>query len=121
MALFSMLGWWYSRGWAWSIDRIGQEIQRIGRIFAVGILLKTWFAPWKQITTVSTFQNFFQSMIDNLISRLIGFFIRTFMLIVASLWASFILVSGMILVLLWPLIPFAIIILPILYLRGVTF
>ena len=121
MAILFMLGWWYGKGWAWALGKIGTGISQVGKTFAVSNLLKTWFAPWKQITTTSTFQTFFQSLIDNTISRMIGFIIRSFMLFIALVWAAVITVFGVIMVVIWPFIPLAIVILPILYLSGATF
>ena len=114
-----MLGWWYGQGWAWAVRQIGVEIQKVGKIFAVSILLKTLFAPWKQITTVSTFQNFFQSLADNTVSRAIGFIIRFWILMAALVWTAVITVFGIVVAIIWPLLPLMVIILPILFFLGV--
>jgi ATP-dependent Clp protease ATP-binding subunit ClpC len=49
--------------------------------FSVEYLLKTLFQPWKNIITVKktpgfSFQEFFQRTMDNIVSRLMGFFAR---------------------------------------------
>ena len=85
--IFYLLKWWYGRGFGWVIERIDQNMLNIGRTLAVKVLLKTWLTPWKQITTTTTITNFMQKTVDNLISRLVGFFVRTFMLITAFVWA----------------------------------
>lgn len=120
MAILVMLGWWYGRGWAWAFKSIGAQLSVIGSVFAVRVLLKTWFAPWKQITSEATFRNFFQALIDNTISRIIGSFIRGTMLFFALLWALLALILGILFVLIWPLLPFSIILLPLLALSGVA-
>lgn len=121
MAILFMLGWWYSKGWGWAFAQIGVEIGKIGKIFAVRILLKTLFSPWKQISSTSTFQTFFQTLADNTVSRMVGFVIRFTMLLAALVWSFIILLCGIVFVILWPLVPFAIVILPIFYVLGVSF
>lgn len=118
MAIIVMLGWWYGRGWLWVLRSIGTNLSRISQIFAVKVLLKTWFAPWKQIYTPSNFRNFFQIAIDNSISRLIGGIVRTAMLLCALVLAILAVVFGVILAILWPLLPVSIVLLPVLALGG---
>lgn len=113
MAIAYMLGWWYSQGWAWIMHSIRDSLIAVEESFSVPILLKTWFSPWKQIQTPSSLRNFFQAAIDNLISRLIGALIRTFMLITAIIMMAGIAVFGLLSLLLWPVFPFFIVILPL--------
>lgn len=114
-----MLGWWYSQGWLWTIQATERRLQTIGRIFAVSILIRTLFAPWKQIYTQSTFQTFFRDMVDNTVSRAIGAVVRGTILFWTLILSIFIVIFGIISFLIWPLIPLAIIILPILTIGGV--
>lgn len=114
-----MLGWWYGQGWLWAIKQIDVRLQNIGNIFAVKVLIRTWFAPWKQITSPSSFHNFFQAATDNAISRVVGGIVRTTMLLLALIWALLIIVSGLIWIILWPLLPLGIIILPVLTISKV--
>ena len=120
MFIVELLGWWYGRGWLWSLQQINTRLQRIGRVFAVRMLLKTLFSPWKQITSPSSFHNFFQAAADNAVSRIIGFIVRSTMLFIALLWSIITIVSGVVFVLIWPLIPLSVILLPALALSGVT-
>lgn len=115
-----MLGWWYRNGWGWAIAQIGKEMSHIGKTFAVTILLKTLFSPWKQISTTSTFTTFFQTAIDNAISRSVGFVIRFSILFIALLWTIVVAVSGLALIILWPFIPLAIFIFPVLAAKGIV-
>lgn len=113
MAIAYLLGWWYGQGWSWLLKIIRKNLQVLGETFSVPILLKTLFAPWKQIQTASNFQNFFQAMIDNLVSRLIGAVVRFFMLIAAFVLTCGVLVGGLALLIIWPVFPLLIFILPI--------
>lgn len=118
MAILVMLGWWYGRGWLWVLKSIPANLSRISQIFAVNVLLKTWWAPWKQIYTPSNFRNFFQIAIDNSISRLIGGIVRTLMLFCAFVLAIFAILFGVVAALLWPLLPMSIVLLPVLAVGG---
>jgi hypothetical protein len=118
--MLTMLTWWYGRGWLWALHSIDRQFDNIGRYFAVGVLVRTWFAPWKQISSPSTFRNFFQSAVDNFISRLIGGIIRTTMLLIASVWGVIAILSGIILALIWPFLPMSVILLPVLYISGTS-
>lgn len=113
-----MLGWWYSRGWAWLIKDTREHLSIIGSIFAVKVLLKTWFSPWKQISTPQTFRNFFQAAIDNLVSRLVGAIVRTAMLFTALLCTVGVLLFGFLRVLVWAFIPPSVLILPLMSILG---
>lgn len=119
MLVISILSWWYTKGWSYALDRIGVELNKINDFFAVGVLLKTMFAPWKQLSSVATFQTFFQVMIDNAVSRTIGFIIRFSVLLFAAVWAAFITIIGLVLLVLWGFIPLAVFILPILFLMKI--
>ncbi|MGI9027420.1 MAG: hypothetical protein ACR2FM_01060 [Candidatus Saccharimonadales bacterium] len=121
MAILVMLGWWYSRGWLSIIDVTRQRLRTIGRIFAVRVLLKTWFSPWKQIYRASTFSNFFSVAIDNTVSRFIGGAVRGTILFWAFVLGVITIIFGIISFIAWPLLPLVTIILPILTLSGVTF
>jgi len=113
-----MLGWWYGQGWLWVINSTGNNLRQLNRIFAVGVLLKTWFSPWKQIYSPSTFRTFFQSMIDNAISRVVGSVVRGAILFFAMLLALFFVLFGLLAAIVWPLLPIAVVLLPILSLAG---
>jgi len=119
MFVLLLLSWWYSRGWAWVVERILGRFKVINEVFSVGILLRTLFAPWKQIQTAKTFQNFFQSTLDNFISRMIGAVVRIGMLLTAMVLSLLILTLGLALVIVWPMIPLLIIVLPLISLGVV--
>lgn len=120
MALLVMLGWWYTQGWLWIIDITRHRLQAISRTFAVGVLVQTWFAPWKQIQTRSnSFQNFFPNLIDNTVSRVIGSVVRGTILVWAFFLSIVVLFVGVMSLIAWPFIPILTIILPIFTLSGV--
>lgn len=80
--------------------------------FSVTTLLRTLFAPWKQIVAMKdpneNIQMKIRGFFDTLVSRFVGFFIRLFTLLTAVLATVFLLISGGALLLIWPLLPIAI-------------
>jgi hypothetical protein len=116
MAIAYMLGWWYGQGWRWMFKNFTASLKRVEETFSVPILLKTWFSPWKQIQTPASFHHFFQTLIDNSISRLIGAIIRTFVLLTALVMVFAIFFGGLAMMILWPFFPALIFILPVAYL-----
>lgn len=119
MFFVSLLGWWYGSGWVWLLKGLTDRLKDIKETFSVPTLIKTLFSPWKQIQTVSTFRNFFQSAVDNLISRLVGATIRFFMLIGALIFTFVIIFIGLAALILWPVIPLLLIVLPAMSVIGV--
>ena len=112
-----LLSWWYGRGWFWVADNINKKLITVNEIFSVGILLKTLFAPWKQIQSPTSFRNFLQSSLDNFISRFIGATVRIGMLIGAFFSFAAVIAGGLLVIILWPIIPLLIVILPIISLK----
>lgn len=115
-----MISWWYSRGLKWVLNGILKRVENINEAFSVGILLRTLFAPWKQIQTPQTFQNFLQSSVDNFISRFIGATVRSGMLFAAFCSISFVIIFGLAILIIWPFMPLLIIGLPIISLFGIA-
>jgi hypothetical protein len=75
--------------------------------FSVPILLRTLFAPWRRIVTPpgGSLQNKMKAMVDNAVSRVVGFAVRLIALIAAAVILLFYIVFGGVLLLLWPALP----------------
>ena len=71
------------------------------------MLLKTLFSPWKRIISLPgrSIEEKFRAAIDNLVSRVIGFMVRSIVLIVALVMIVATAVAGIALAVLWPLMP----------------
>lgn len=116
-----MLGWWYSQGWLQNLQTIERRLKTVANVFAVKVLLRTWFSPWKQIYTQSTFTTFFKILLDNTISRCIGAIVRGSILFAALLISIGIITIGLLSLIVWPFIPLLIIVFPLLAASGKTF
>lgn len=120
MAFWQIFSWWYGSGFAWAFGQIKKSLDAIGQTLAVSVLLRTLFAPWKQITSDNYRVGIFQKLIDNGVSRFIGFLVRFFMLVFGGLWALAVIILGLIWLIIWPIVPLSPIILLYLALKGVT-
>lgn len=109
MALAEMFVWWYSQGWRVFISGMKGWFAGVADFFSMDSLIRTLFKPYRQISANSSsggsFDLRFQMFIDRMISRLIGFLSRLVLLLVGGLIIVVGGLLGMILVVLWPLIP----------------
>lgn len=80
------------------------EKMRRTEFFSIGALVRTLFAPFRQISandSGTTLQVFF----DRLISRLVGAVVRIFLMIVGIVVFIFEAILSLVLMVIWPLIP----------------
>ena len=117
--LFSFFTWWYGPGWLAAIQDIRKRTVGVTHSFSTAILLRTLFAPWRRITTDpgKSIDAKFRALVDNTMSRLIGFTIRLFVLLAAFLLAVLTALSFALIALAWPLLPAAVVYCVV---RGVT-
>lgn len=105
-----MLGWWYGAGWKNQVSLVGKRVKTVGKAFSGGALLRTLFSPWKQIVSGTdrdaALGDKMRAVLDNIISRFVGFMVRSFTLLAATVMIIVTLVVGLILVVSWPLVPF---------------
>lgn len=108
MLLVGLLSWWYGGGWRGQVARIAGSLRRADDFFSVPLLLKTFFAPWRQISADETGRDIasqFRAWGDRLVSRFIGAFLRFFMIIFGLVAMLLILLISLIRLIIWPLIP----------------
>lgn len=87
-----------------------QAIRRVSTLdeaFSVGILLRTLFLPWRRIISYpgAGLDAKLRAILDNLISRCVGFVVRSFVLLAVAILAIFATAIGLIQIVVWPLIP----------------
>jgi hypothetical protein len=107
MLVVAFLQWWYGPGWRDAGNRLAARIRETYLNFSVPILLRTLFSPWKRIISPAggSFDMKMRALIDNAVSRAVGFAVRLIALISAcALIAFFVIVGGALLVL-WPALP----------------
>ncbi len=111
MLMLQFFSWWYGRGLAGLIGRIRGQLRAFGELFSVNILLRTLFAPWRRIISYpgAGLGDHMRALLDNLISRLVGFIIRIFVLLAAAVSVIVLGVLWLAELVVWPLLPPAIV------------
>lgn len=107
MMFVELFRWWYGPGWALMYKRVGERFTKLAKIFAIPTLLKTLFSPWKRIMTenAKSFDDKMRAMVDNLVSRTVGFIVRSIVLWTAFFLLAGSLIYGVLLVIIWPAVP----------------
>lgn len=118
----SFISWWYGKGWSWRAEKIIDGIERSIDTFSLGLLVKTWFSPFRQIDAGvaqgGSLDVRFRRALDRLFSRFIGAFLRTIVMIIGVFYISIKAIWGMVMLVLWALMPIAPIILFIIFSIG---
>lgn len=122
--LMAFISWWYGKGWAWRANKILDGIERSIDTFSLGLLVKTWFAPFRQIDA-GNFSNAsleirIRKFFDRLISRFIGAFLRSIVIFVGIFYISFKALFGIFMLILWGIMPIAPIIFVVIFTSGWT-
>lgn len=105
--IFEMLRWWYGTGWLEAVHRIGSWTKGVERTFSLSLLAQTLFSPWRRIISSAGkgLDARMHAAMDNLVSRCVGFVIRFIVLIAAGVSILVALTAGVVMVVLWPLLP----------------
>lgn len=91
------------------MKKIRSSLVAIDDFFSIPILAKTLFAPFRQISVGEKGNDIgskFRAWGDRTISRIIGAFVRFFMIILGLIVIIFVLIISSLKLALWPLVPF---------------
>jgi hypothetical protein len=107
MLMVAFLQWWYGPGWRDASDRLLARLHNTYLTFSLPILLKTLFSPWRRIITPAgaSLQARFRAVVDNAVSRAVGFTMRLSLLVTALIILSVTSLLGGLILVLWPIIP----------------
>lgn len=110
MLVLGLFSWWYSQGWLLQMRKAQRRFIRTALLFSTPILLRTLFSPWRRIITYpgASLDAKLRAVIDNLVSRVVGFFVRLIVLISSFVALLAVAAIGLIIIVAWPLIPVAI-------------
>ena len=88
MFLVGILSWWYGDGWKQRFLMIKDRLSHTSDYFSISILIKTLFSPYRQISAGNVSGPIgvqIRAAIDRLISRVVGMFVRLFVIIAGVL------------------------------------
>lgn len=107
MLALELFTWWYGQGWLRLARHLRQRTSKVSHLFSVPILLRTLFAPWRRIVTYpgASLDARLRAAGDNLVSRLVGFSVRSLVLLTAGIMLGLSAVLAVVELLIWPLIP----------------
>jgi hypothetical protein len=108
LLLTSLLSWWYSDGWKWRAKKLADRIDATVDYFSFELLLKTLFAPFRQISAGrvdGSLEVKMRAMMDLLFSRIIGAVVRTFLLIFGGIVVVVQAIVGILVLVGWAFIP----------------
>lgn len=119
----NMIQWWYTRGWKITSSKLSDRLKNAADFFSIRLLVGNMFAPFRQISAGETSNSsmWLSVFFDKLLSRLVGAVVRFLLLIVGIITIILQAIGGVLLVLVWPLIPFTPVVCIILVLMQVTF
>jgi hypothetical protein len=107
-----MMIWWYTLGWRQCLEQVKSRIEATLDFFSIGLLLRTLFAPFRQISAGQVRGSLsvqIQAFFDRLISRIIGMAVRLLMIMIGSLTIVINATIGVVMIGAWavvPLLPF---------------
>jgi len=108
MFLVGILTWWYSGGWRQRAALMAERIAQTNDYFSIGLLLRTLFTPFRQISAGSVdgaWSVQIRALFDQLISRIVGAVVRSFMVIIGCIVICLQAIFGAIILAAWALVP----------------
>lgn len=108
MFLVGILSWWYGNGWVARIQNMKKRLSSSADFFSVGLLATTIFAPFRQISAgkvSGSIGDQMRAFLDRTISRVVGAFVRIFMILFGLVTMFLQVVFGVLVLIIWPIIP----------------
>lgn len=108
MIIVGIFGWWYGAGFGQRLRGAAHRLLRAYDFFSIDLLLATLLAPFRQISAGAVQGGLgvqFRAAIDQLVSRLIGAFVRLIMIIIGIVWLLITLLIALVEIVLWALVP----------------
>ncbi len=108
MLIVSLLQWWYGDGWARQLIYARDRVIGINDYFSVDLLAKSWFEPFRQISAgrvQGSLSAHWQAFVDKTISRFIGSFMRTLLIIIGCVAILIYGIASVLAVVIWALVP----------------
>lgn len=106
-----MFLWWYEKGWAVFAQKVRESILGLADFFSMSSLVRTLFKPYRQISAETasgsaSLELKFHMFIDRMVSRLVGFSTRLILLITGGILIILGGLLSLVILILWPIVPF---------------
>ena len=125
MLVVSFFQWWYGRGFSEYLASFVDGLRDAADFFSIRLLVRNLFAPFRQISAEKQINLPLNARIhawlDLLISRLVGATVRFMILIAGTVVMILRAGIGLVLGILWPLLPLLVVYCVMLFSRGVVF
>lgn len=109
MFIVGLFTWWYTLGWKKVSHILIDNIIASEDFFSIDLLLRSLFAPFKQISATSNvdgnFQVKLQAWFDKQFSRVVGAIVRTGLILAGTFWLIIQVIADALILILWPLLP----------------
>lgn len=107
--IWACLAWWYRQGWRHQLQIVSERNAKLADLFSLGLLLRTMFAPFRQIGTGAVRGSLdvrFHAWADLLFSRIVGSVVRFFTLLTGCIAIVVVAALGAVQLVLWAALPF---------------
>jgi len=118
-----LLRWWYGDGWRKRAQLAGHRLDGTIDYFSIGLLLKTLFSPFRQISAGRVDGPIgvqLRAMVDKIFSRIIGAVVRLLILLVGGVTIGVQVLLSVLLLIGWGIVPVLPLLGAVLALAGVT-
>lgn len=108
MLFVSFFKWWYSDGWRRRARLVNVKLDGVIDYFSIDLLVKTLFQPFRQDSTGrvdGTLGDKMHALADNMISRVLGAFIRTVILLFGIVTITLYALGAVVVLVFWGMIP----------------
>lgn len=123
MLITGLISWWYIDGYKLFASRLWTKLGDTIDLFSIGSLLKTLFAPYRQISANAggaSIDDKIMGLIDRLVSRLVGGVARIGIVLMGIIVILIQAIGSILSLVVWPLLPLAPIAFIMLTISGVT-
>ena len=123
MFLVGIISWWYGNGWKSRLAMAKDALVKSFDFYSISLILRTLFSPYRQISAESGSGSVginFRAMADKLISRVVGFIVRSFVLIFGMTVIVVQVLAGAMMAILWLVVPLLPVLGLIMYVIGWT-
>ena len=123
MLITGLFSWWYIDGYKLFASKLWTKLGDTIDLFSIGSLLKTLFAPYRQISANAggvSIDDKIMGFIDRLVSRLVGGVARLGIVLMGIVVILLQAIGSILSLIVWPLLPLTPVVFIMLTVTGVT-